>query len=162
VGGVAASRMFTACDCQYFFTAFLDESIRHRGILAAVKGATQNACSFRSRILFRTLLTKSLAGLALTAASSQAALAADWQYCVAPAHAEHKVYMSATFPVHGALGDADDAFERMLDKAGLRHDDVQCPRADDERLIVLMQQYAISFNQENGNTIVHLPFEKAR
>jgi hypothetical protein len=44
----------------------------------------------------------------------------------------------------------------------LRHDDVQCPRADDERSILLMLQYAISFNQENGNTIVHLPFEKAR
>ena len=96
------------------------------------------------------------------AASSQAALAADWQYCLAPSHAEHKVYISATFPVRGVLADADDAFERMLDKAGLRHDDVQCPRADDERSIVLMQQYAISFNQENGNTIVHLPFEETR
>jgi hypothetical protein len=112
--------------------------------------------------LFRTSLTKSIAGLALIAASPQMALATDWQYCLAPSHAEHKVYMSATFPVRGVLADADDAFERMLDKAGLRHDDVQCPRADDERLIVSMQQYAISFNQENGNTIVHLPFEKAR
>jgi hypothetical protein len=112
--------------------------------------------------LFRTSLTKSLTGLALIAASSQAALAADWQYCLSPSHAEHKVYISSTFPVRGVLADADDAFERMLDQAGLRHDDVQCPRADDERSIVLMQQYAISFNQENGNTIVHLPFEETR
>jgi hypothetical protein len=96
------------------------------------------------------------------AASSQAAMAADWQYCLAPSHAEHKIYMSSTFPVLGVLADADDAFERMLDQAGLRHDDVQCPRADDERSILLMLQYAINFNQENGNTIVHLPFEKTR
>jgi len=54
--------------------------------------------------------------------------------------------MSATFPVRGALGDADSAFEQMLEQAGLPHDDVQCPRADDERSIVLMLQYAIRFN----------------
>jgi hypothetical protein len=50
----------------------------------------------------------------------------------------------------------------MLDQAGLRHDVVQCPRADDERSIVMMQQYAISFSHGNGNTIVHLPLEKTR
>ena len=66
------------------------------------------------------------------------------------------------FRVRGALDDADSAFERMLEQARLRHDDVQCPRADDERSIVLMQQHAISFNQENGNTIIHLPLEKTR
>ena len=84
------------------------------------------------------MLTKIFAGLVLIAASSQTALATDWQYCLAPSHAEHKTYMSGAFPVRGALDDADSAFERMLDQAGLRHDDVQCPRADDERSIVLM------------------------
>ena len=70
--------------------------------------------------------------------------------------------MSATFLVRGSLIDADDAFERMLEQAGLRHDDVQCPRADDERTIVKMMQYAIILNQEAGNAIVHLPLEKTR
>ena len=70
--------------------------------------------------------------------------------------------MSATFPVRGALGDADSAFEQMLEHAGLPHDDVQCPRADDERSIVLMLQYAIRFNQKNGSTIIHLPLERTR
>lgn len=56
--------------------------------------------------------------------------------------------MSATFPVRGVLGDADSAFEQMLEQAGLPHDDVQCPRADDERSIVLMLQYAIRFIQK--------------
>jgi hypothetical protein len=108
------------------------------------------------------MLTKLFAGFALIAASSHAALATDWQYCVAPSEAEHKVYMSDTFPVRGTLDDADTAFELMLDQAGLRHDIVQCPRADDERSIVMMQQYAISFSHGNGNTIVHLPLEKTR
>ncbi len=108
------------------------------------------------------MLTKLFAGLALIAASSQTALATDWQYCLAPSQAEHKIYMSGAFPVRGALDDADSAFEWMLDRAGLRHDVVQCPRADDERSIMMMEQYAISFNQGNGNTIVHLPLEKTR
>ena len=108
------------------------------------------------------MLKKTLAGFVLIAASSQMALAADWQYCLAPSHAEHKVYMSATFPMRGALANADSEFERMLDEAGLRHDDVQCPRADDERSIILMLQYAISFNQEAGNTIIRLPLQRKR
>ena len=58
--------------------------------------------------------------------------------------------------MHGALGEADSTFEQMLDKARLRHDDVQCPRADDERSIAMMLQYAIRLNQENGNTVVYL------
>jgi len=108
------------------------------------------------------VLKKFLASLALVAASAQTALATDWQYCLAPWRAKHKIYMSATFLVRGSLIDADDAFERMLEQAGLRHDDVQCPRADDERTIVKMMQYAIILNQEAGNAIVHLPLEKTR
>ena len=108
------------------------------------------------------MLTKIFAGFALMAASSQTALATDWQYCLAPSQAEHKVYMSGAFPVRGALYDADNAFEQMLDEAGLRHDVVQCPRADDERSIVMMEQYAISFNQEMGNSIIRVPKEQSR
>ncbi len=108
------------------------------------------------------MLARMFVGFALFAAGSQAALATDWQYCLAPSQADHKIYMSGTFPVRGALDDADNAFEQMLDRAGLRHDVVQCPRADDERSIAMMQQYAINFNKENGNAIVHLPLEKTR
>ena len=108
------------------------------------------------------MLTKIFAAFALIPVSSQTALATDWQYCLAPSQAEHKIYMSGAFPVRGALYDAASAFELMLDQAGLRHDVVQCPRADDERSIEMMQQYAISFSHGNGNTIVHLPLEKTR
>ena len=37
-------------------------------------------------------------GLAVVVASAQPTFAADWQYCLAPSHAEHKVYISVTFP----------------------------------------------------------------
>jgi hypothetical protein len=108
------------------------------------------------------MLTKIFLGVALIATGSQAALATDWQYCLAPSQADHKTYMSGVFPARGAVYDADNAFEQMLDQGGLRHDVVQCPRADDERSIITMRQYAISFNKGNGNTIVHLPLEKMR
>ncbi len=108
------------------------------------------------------MLAKILAGFALIAVSAQTALAADWQYCLAPSQAEHKVYISGAFPVRGALSDAIDAFEQALDDAGSRHDVVQCPRADDERSIVAMEQYAISFNQKMGNTIIRVPIEQSR
>lgn len=64
--------------------------------------------------------------------------------------------------MRGALGESDGAFQRMLDSAGLRYDDIQCPRADDERSIVMMMQYAISFNKDNGNAIIHLSLETTR
>ena len=108
------------------------------------------------------MLTKIFLGFALIVTSSQAALATDWQYCLAPSQEDHKTYMSGIFPARGAVYDADNAFEQMLDQGELRHDVVQCPRADDERSIIMMQQYAISFNRGNGNTIVHLPLEKMR
>ena len=108
------------------------------------------------------MLTKTLAGCALIAASSQTALATDWQYCLAPSAAEHKIYISGAFPVRRALYDAINVFEQMLDEAGLRHEVVQCPRADDERSIVMMEQYAIRFNQEIGNTIIHVPIERPK
>jgi hypothetical protein len=108
------------------------------------------------------MLTKISAGLILIVASLQSALAADWQYCLAPSKAEHKIYMSDAFPVRGTLYDADNEFEQTLDRAGLYHDVVQCPRADDEAAIVAMEQYAVTFNRKIGNVIVHLPLKKAR
>jgi hypothetical protein len=108
------------------------------------------------------MLPKIVAGLAVIAASSQAALATDWQYCLAPSESEHKIYISGWFQVRGALDSTDSEFERVLDQAGLRHDVIQCPRADDERSIAMMEQYAISFNQKMGNTIIRVPIEQPR
>lgn len=108
------------------------------------------------------MLTKIFAGLALTAASSQTALATDWQYCLAPSQADHKVYMSSAFPVRGAPYEANNAFEQALDRAGLPHDVVQCPRADDEGSIATMEQYAIVFNRAIGNAIIHVLLNNSR
>jgi hypothetical protein len=107
-------------------------------------------------------LTRALASIALTMALPRTALAGDWQYCLAPSHAEHKVYMSAPFPAGGALATADHLFDRRLEQAGIRHDDVQCPRANGERAALVMRQHAIAFNQKLGNTIIPLRFEAER
>ena len=108
------------------------------------------------------MLTRFLASVALIAAGAQTALASDWQYCLAPSQAEHKIYMSGRFPVRNSLDDADIAFELMLNQAGLRHDVIQCPRAENERAIAAMEQYAIGYNRKNGNTIIHMPLEERR
>ena len=108
------------------------------------------------------MLTRFFAGLALVAAGAQTVLASDWQYCLAPSQAEHKIYMSGAFAVRNSLNDADRAFEVMLNQAGLRHDVVQCPRAEDESSIAAMEQYAIGYNRKNGNTIVHIPLGERR
>ena len=105
------------------------------------------------------MFTKVMGGFALTLALSQAASAVDWQYCLAPSHAEHKVYMSAPFPSDWAPGSADNALDRVLNQSGVRHDDVQCPRANDESSIIVMRQQAIGFNHLAGNEIVNLDWK---
>jgi hypothetical protein len=105
------------------------------------------------------MFTKMLAGLAFCMAAAQAALAADWQYCLAPSHTDHKVYVSRPFPSSAAWGSPDSALDRKLSQSGIVHDVVQCPRADDERSIAVMRQEAISFNHLAGNQIVNLDWK---
>ena len=100
------------------------------------------------------MFAKTIAGLVLTAAASQTALAADWRYCLAPSHTDHKVYISEPFPSSGAWSAPDSALDRMLNQSGMRHDVIQCPRADDEASVVVMRQGAIDFNRKVGNEIV--------
>ena len=105
-------------------------------------------------------MTGTLVGIALLLASAHPAAADDWQYCLAPSSAEHKVYMTAIFRVAQTLADATSAFARQLERAKLAHDVVQCPRADDEASIVAMQQYAVGYNREIGNRIVWLRLDR--
>ena len=113
-------------------------------------------------ILARTTLAKIFTGVALILTTPLQASAADWQYCLSPSSASHKVYMSNAFPARGVPYDADDVFEHILNAAGLRHDVVQCPRADDQPSIVAMQQYATVFNREIGNVVVRVPLDWTR
>jgi hypothetical protein len=79
-----------------------------------------------------------------------------WQYCLAPSHAEHKVYISPPFPKSAALNSTEAAFDRMLLQSQIQHDAVQCPNGNDEPATSSMRQYAISFNRKLGNTIITL------
>jgi hypothetical protein len=83
----------------------------------------------------------------------------DWQYCLAPSYAEHKIYLSRPVPMIGILGRADAPFHEMLSKAGITHDEVQCPKAPNKRTLLFRQRYAIRLNEEIGNTIVILNWE---
>jgi hypothetical protein len=99
---------------------------------------------------------RALLALALTALIPQLAQAADWRYCLAPSHAEHKIYMSPPFAATMPLDDAESQFGRTLNRSGLRFDDVQCPRGDGETAALTMQQHAITINRELGNEVINL------
>ena len=79
-----------------------------------------------------------------------------WQYCLAPSLAEHKIYLSAPIPVSGIVASADAAFHEMLNKAGISHDEVQCPEAPNKRTLLFRQRYAIKLNEEIGNATINL------
>jgi hypothetical protein len=100
---------------------------------------------------------------AINSSSSESRVATDgWQYCLAPSHAEHKVYISPPFPKSADLRDTETAFGQMLLQSKVQHDDVQCPIGSDEGSISSMQKYAISFNRKFGNTIVTLNWEPSQ
>jgi hypothetical protein len=107
------------------------------------------------------MFTKILAGLA-TMAVSQTALATDWQYCLAPSDIEYKVYLSGVFATREVSRSTDDSFKQMLFTKGLRHDVVQCPRADSENAIMTMLRDAVAYNQRIGRQIVYLYWEPTR
>jgi hypothetical protein len=81
------------------------------------------------------------------------ARAEDWRYCLATLNSEHKVYMSETFPTAKSMERLQDEFADALSRAGIRHGAVQCPRGD-EQSIVVMRGQAVRFNHDSGNTIV--------
>jgi hypothetical protein len=92
----------------------------------------------------------------------QIAAAADWRYCIAPSHAEHKVYMTAPFFGNLATDDAESELAQTLSRSGLRYDDVQCPQGDDEATLATMQQHAIAMNRDLGVQIVNLRWRPGR
>jgi hypothetical protein len=92
----------------------------------------------------------------LIIAAPQGAIAAEWRYCLSSSHENHKIYLSAGFQSSEPMSTVETVFGNVLDQAHLRHDDVQCPRGDDERAIVAMRQQAISFNRTMGNEVVDI------
>jgi hypothetical protein len=78
----------------------------------------------------------------------------EWEYCLAPSYAEHKMYLSTPIPSSAISDSADVTFDRTLKKNNIAHDEVQCPRAPNRPTLLFRRRYAIRWNQENGNTIV--------
>jgi hypothetical protein len=108
---------------------------------------------FRHLVPARPLVRTIAAAGALVAFLPGSAHADDWRYCLAPLHAEHKVYMSAAFPTVKSMERLQDEFGNALARAGLRHGAVQCPRGD-EQSIQIMRLQATRFNRESGNAVV--------
>jgi hypothetical protein len=104
----------------------------------------------------RALLAPALLAITLL---PQKALAGDWRYCLAPSHAERKIYMSPPFPATLSMDDAESQFGAVLSAAGLHFDDVQCPRSDGETGALTMQQHAIAINRELGNKIINMTWK---
>lgn len=91
----------------------------------------------------------------------QAASAADWRYCLAPFHSEHKVYVTPPFLATVAMDEAEAQFAQTLNHSGLRYDDVQCPRSDDQASMQAMEQHAIDINRQLGHQIVTIRWKPA-
>lgn len=99
---------------------------------------------------------RALLALGLMLLLPQLAHAADWRYCLAPSHAQRKIYISPPFPATMPMDDVESQFGQTLRHSGLRFDDVQCPRGDGETAVLTMQQHAITVNRELGNEVINL------
>jgi hypothetical protein len=97
---------------------------------------------------------RALIALALTLLLSRIATAEDWRYCLAPSHADHKIYVSTPFPATMSMDAAESQFGRALTHSGLRYDDVQCPQSDSESGALAMQRHAMGINHEQGIQVI--------
>lgn len=94
--------------------------------------------------------------LLLVACVNDGARASDWGYCLAPADADNRIYLSRPFPSRGAKTERE--FDDLLTKRDLRHDSVQCPRADDEQAAVAMRRHAVEVNRLSGRQVIDTPW----
>ncbi len=90
------------------------------------------------------------------------AVADEWRFCLAAARAQHKVFLSGSFQTATPMETLQGDFADELDRRGIAHDEVQCPRGSDRAALAAMQQNAIGFNREMGNGIVKLEWRPAR
>jgi len=102
------------------------------------------------------------AGLALAMGIPAAARADDWRFCLAAARAQHKVFLSGTFATAAEMETLQTDFGRELERRGIAHDEVQCPRGSDRDSATEMQHNAIGFNRELGNAVVRLDWRPGR
>lgn len=100
-------------------------------------------------------------GLAIMILQQAAARAAEWSYCVAPADAQNRIYISKPFPI-SATGAAEPGFDTALTEHRLAHDAVECARAENEAAAIIMRQHAIEVNREWGRQVIDMPWRPLR
>jgi hypothetical protein len=88
-------------------------------------------------------------------------LAAQWHFCIAPSDQEHRIYMTAAFPASIAMEAMESAFHLVLERAGRRHDSVQCPTGADEQAVRAMRQHAQEFNRQMGIEVIPIDWKPA-
>jgi hypothetical protein len=84
------------------------------------------------------------------------AQAAEWRYCLAPARAEHKVYMSYPFRSAVDYRKLEEMFRSSLSRAHFSVDYVQCPLGENQRSLLAMREDAVAFNRQMQMTVVDL------
>jgi hypothetical protein len=99
------------------------------------------------------------AGLLLGIAGLQSAAAAEWRFCIAPANQEHRIYMTAPFLTATSMEAMETGFHLVLERAGRRHDSVQCPTGATEQAVRAMRQHADDFNHQMGNEVVTIDWK---
>ena len=62
--------------------------------------------------------------------------------------------MTAPFPAAIPMETMESAFHQALDRAGRRHDSVQCPTGPNEQAARAMRQHADDFNRQMGTEVV--------
>lgn len=87
----------------------------------------------------------------------QTARAAEWSYCVAPSDAQNRIYISPPFPVR-VSGTDEPGFGDALTGKHLRHDAVDCARAENEAAAIIMRQHAIAVNRDWGREVITVPW----
>jgi hypothetical protein len=100
------------------------------------------------------LLPRAGAALIINLAGLQFAAAAEWRFCIAPSGQEHKIYITAPFLAAIPTEAMESGFHQVLDRAGRRHDSVQCPTGANEQAIRAMRQHTDDFNRQMGTEVV--------
>jgi hypothetical protein len=111
--------------------------------------------------LARLGLAGLIIGGTMQIAAVKPALAAQWHFCVAPSNQEHRIYMTAPFPAGIAMEAMESTFHLVLERAGRRHDSVQCPTGADERAVRAMRQHAEEFNRQMGIEVIPIDWKPA-
>jgi hypothetical protein len=99
--------------------------------------------------------------LVINFAALQFAAGAEWRFCIAPSNQEHKIYMTAPFIAATTMEAMESGFHQVLDRAGRRHESVQCPTGANEQSVRAMRQHADDFNRQMGNDVVPIDWKPA-